>query len=141
MPDKPSSNPLKGNGLDPFVMPWFRNGDDIWCTFDSNFGLENYDTYVFRSTWAALTDPCLQQAPCTYAYYGGSRYYRWLGMGDRPGYLRWRVSSAQTTVPAEVPDSTRTWAEARFPGLLANPRAFSERAVIYRPEGTEPVTP
>jgi hypothetical protein len=27
MPDKPDSNPLKGNGLDPIVPPWVRNGD------------------------------------------------------------------------------------------------------------------
>jgi hypothetical protein len=38
------TNPLKQSGLDPFVMPWTINGDDVWCTLDSNFGLQNYDT-------------------------------------------------------------------------------------------------
>jgi len=122
-------------------MPWVVNGDELWCTFDSSFGLENYDTYVFKSSWSALTDSRLRNAPATYAYYGGSRYYRWLGMGERPGYLRWRLSGAKTSRIEQLPASIRNWSEARFPGLLANPRSFTERAVIYLPEGTEPVSP
>lgn len=137
-PAKLDTNPLSDGGLDPFVMPWQRHGDEVWCTFDSNFGLENYDTYVFRGSWLALVDPARSDVPTSYAYYGASRYYRWLGMTDQPGYLRWRVSGAKATRLDDVPTSIIELSEQRFPGLMRNPRSFTERAVIYRPEGTEP---
>ncbi len=41
----------------------------------------SYDRYVLKSGWRALTAPMLRNAPASYAYYGGSRDYRWLGMG------------------------------------------------------------
>lgn len=137
-PDKPDTNPLSDAGLNPWIMPWMRSGDDVWCTFDSNFGLENYDTYVFRGSWRALVDRSLKSVPAGYTYYGASRYYRWLGMGDRQGYLRWRMSGDKAFRVDDLPASLQRFSAARFPGLLENPRQFTERAVIYRPEGTEP---
>lgn len=111
----------------PLALQWHAIGEHVWLQHQTIYPpgmppMHGQRQSMFTSR-RAFADRRAQRLPATFSSTVFMGWFKWMGMGERPGHLVWHAAGAKLRGVEELPREYRERAEREYPErLTARPK-------------------